>query len=64
VWAVKKKKKKKKSLVIANTILGILIGSSSTIKESSIYVYSMTTRQYIFVVLQKSAQKVGLMPNH
>jgi hypothetical protein len=38
-------------------ILGILIGSSLRTEKSSICLYSITTREYIFVDLQRSAQK-------
>jgi hypothetical protein len=42
-------------------ILGILIGSSLRLKKSSICLYSILTRQYIFIDLQRSIQKCGLL---
>jgi hypothetical protein len=54
-----------KDLIITGIILGIPIGPSLRIKKSSIsvYLYGITTRQYIFAVLQRSAPKGGLIPS-
>jgi hypothetical protein len=52
------------SLIVINKILGILIGSSLRIKKPSICLYNITTRQYIFIVLQRSAQNGGLVPSN
>jgi hypothetical protein len=42
---------------MTDLILGILIGSSLRLKNSSIYLYSITTRHFISVDLQKSSLK-------